>query len=52
MTDLTIPPCPFAGTDGSRWPHHRAKARSKSYTRRRAIAMLSKETDRGTCYSQ
>lgn len=48
MTPLTIPPCPMAYTDGSRWPRHRAKARSKTANRNRTVAALNQEDDRGT----
>lgn len=49
--DLKIPPCPFRGTDGSAWPRHRAKARSKTYNRRRKTAAPPEEDTRGTSYS-
>lgn len=52
MNHLDIPPCPHKGSDGSRWPRHRAKARGKTYNRRRVIAALPQEDDRGTSYCQ
>lgn len=50
MNDLSIPPCPFRAADGSTWPRHRAKARSKTYTRRRVIAALPQEDNRGNSH--
>jgi hypothetical protein len=52
MEQLTIPSCPYKATDGSGWPRHRAKARSKYINRRRRLAALNKEDDRGTSYCQ
>ena len=46
MNDLKIPPCPYRGTDGSTWPRHRAKARSKTGNRRRVLAALPQEENR------
>jgi hypothetical protein len=52
MEHLKIPPSPYKHTDGSTWPRHRAKARSKTMNRRRVLADLTRENDRGISYSQ
>jgi hypothetical protein len=50
MNQLKIPPCPHRSIDGSRWPTHKARARSKAFNRRRVIAALPQEDNRGTGY--
>jgi hypothetical protein len=52
MHELKIPPCSGRATDGSGWPRHRAKARSKYIDRRRRLAALNKENDCVISYSQ